>query len=83
MNGKSQSWRILSEKWAGALLKLRGAPRTAFINPCQMRFSLAAKPPQQRILALTIETPREEMLTISGAEWLSRRSGACRLNAIY
>jgi hypothetical protein len=29
------------------------------------------------------KAPREEMLTISAAEWLSRRSGARRLNAIY
>jgi hypothetical protein len=27
--------------------------------------------------------PFEEMLTISGANWFSRRSGTCRLHAIY
>jgi hypothetical protein len=29
------------------------------------------------------KAPREEMLTISGANWFGRRAGTCRLHAIY
>ncbi len=44
-----------------------------------------AEPPQQRIPVLGNrgQSPSGEMLTISGANWFSRRGGTCRLHAIY
>src|SRR6266404_6284910 len=50
----------------------------------ETRFSLAAEPPQQRILVLAIETkPLGEVLTTSGANWFSRRGRTCRLHQPY